>query len=195
MCVHLLLVVPHRRLCHRAHVALVRLCGVGVVGRQDGRSGAHDGADGIVHGLALGLPYRRLQRGALGREGRGGLGQGDRGVLLEVVVVVGGCADDGTRLGGGVSRDEKKRSTCRTWPSLARSISGWLGGSTSLVEPMTGQRSATEEQEGRWVDWHTWAGGSGGHVDVGSGLWRVSIPCAAGRRCVLRVASLCCVVS
>jgi hypothetical protein len=100
---YLLLVVSHRRLCHGAHVALLRLGGVGVVGGQDGGRGAHDGADGVVHGLALGLLYGRLQRGALGREGRPGLGHGDGGMLVEVVVVVGGGADDGARLGEGVS--------------------------------------------------------------------------------------------
>lgn len=29
-----------------------------------------------------------------------------------------------------------------TWPSTARSTSGWLGGRTSFVEPMTGQAVA-----------------------------------------------------
>ena len=74
--VHLRLVVTHGRLGHRAHVALLRGAGIGVVGRQNGGSGSDDGADGVVHGLTLRLVDGVLQGGALGRDGGLGVGQG-----------------------------------------------------------------------------------------------------------------------
>lgn len=100
--VHLLLVVSDRCFCHRAHIALLRLCSVGMIGRQDRGSGSDHGADGVVHGLTLGLLDGALECWALGREGRLGLEDRDRGVLLEVVVVVGGGAYDRARLSGSV---------------------------------------------------------------------------------------------
>ena len=62
---------------------------------------------------------------------------------MEVVVVVGGGADDGAGLleGGSVEGLERRGGKC-TWPSWARSTSGWLGGRTELVDPMTGQAAA-----------------------------------------------------
>lgn len=92
---HLLLMMPHARLRNRTHVALLRLRRIRVIRRQNGRRGPDNGADGVVHGFALGLLKGGLQSWALGC---GGGGERDRGVLVEVVVVVGGGADDGAGL-------------------------------------------------------------------------------------------------
>jgi hypothetical protein len=53
--------------------------------------GADDGAQRVVHVLGLGLLDCVLERGARCCCGRVG---GDRGVRVQVVVVVGGCAYD-----------------------------------------------------------------------------------------------------
>lgn len=70
-----------------------------MVGRKDCGSGSDDGADGVVHGLALGALDCALERGALSREGRLGLRDGDCGVFGKVVVMVGGSAYDWASLG------------------------------------------------------------------------------------------------
>jgi len=84
-----------------AHVTFLCVCCAWVVGREDGGDGADDGAQGIVHRLALGLVENLLQSRAfqsiiraLGRRG------GDAGMLVEVVVVVGRRAYDGADLAG-----------------------------------------------------------------------------------------------
>lgn len=139
MRVHLLLMMTHARLRNRTHVALLRLRRIRMIRRQDGRRGPDNGADGVVHGFALGLLEGGLQGGALGC---GGGGERDGGVLVQVVVVVGGGADDGAGLLEIVSGGEGGEGGKGTWPSWARSTSGWLGGRTELVEPMTGQAAA-----------------------------------------------------
>ena len=139
------LVMSHRRLSDRAHIALARLQHVRVVGRQHRGRGAHDGAQRVVELLGFGLLHGRLERGAGG--GFGAAQAGDGRVLVQVVVVVGGGAYDGALWWGALAcgsgardGDEEVVGGRRTvWPSLLRSTSGWFGGSTLLVVPMTGQ--------------------------------------------------------
>ena len=90
---NLVLVMSHRRLSDRAHIALARLQHVRVVGRQHRGRGAHDGAQRVVELLGFGLLHGRLERGAGG--GFGAAQAGDGRVLVQVVVVVGGGAYDG----------------------------------------------------------------------------------------------------
>jgi len=73
--------------------------GAGVVRRQDGSGRPDDGADLVIHLLALGLLHHLLQRRAGRGVGRGFvLGDGHVGMLVEVVMVVCRCADDGAFL-------------------------------------------------------------------------------------------------
>lgn len=94
---HLALVVANLGLRDRADRIVGLALGGGVVGRQDGGDGAHDGAHLVVHLLCLGLLDNVLQRGALQRVGRRGsfvlgvAGDRDRRVLGEVLVVVRLC--------------------------------------------------------------------------------------------------------
>jgi hypothetical protein len=142
---HLVLVMSHCRLSDRAHIALARIQHIGVVRRQHGGRGAHDRAQRVVELLGFGLLHGRLERRAGG--GFGAVQAGDGRVLVEVVVVVGGGAYDGAlRWGTSACGSDAKggdgeivggRRT--VWPSTLRSTSGWFGGSTLLVVPMTGQ--------------------------------------------------------
>ena len=143
----LVLVMSHRRLGDRAHIALARIHHIGVVGRQHGGRGAHHGAQRVVELLGFGLLHGCLERGAGG--GFGAVQAGDGRVLVQVVVVVGGGAYDGALWWGALAcgsgardgdEEEEVVGGRRTvWPSLLRSTSGWFGGSTLLVVPMTGQ--------------------------------------------------------
>lgn len=72
---NLLLVVSHARLRYGAHVTLLGLGGIGVVGRQNRGSCSDDRADSVIHGLALRLLNGALQGWAFGSDGR--LGGGD----------------------------------------------------------------------------------------------------------------------
>lgn len=89
----LVLMMTHRRLGDRAHIALARVQHIRVVGRQHGGGGAHDGAQRVVELLGFGLLHGGFERGAGG--GFGAAQAGDRRVLVQVVVVVGGGAYDG----------------------------------------------------------------------------------------------------
>ena len=74
---NLILMMPHRRLGHRTHVARARLQHIRMIGREDCCGGTDDGAEGIVHFLRLGLVDGRLEGGTLRcRAGIGG--DGDR---------------------------------------------------------------------------------------------------------------------
>lgn len=88
----LVLVVSNGRLGDRADILRPSLQHVGVVRREHSGCGAHDGAEGIVELLSLGLVDGGLQSGACGRFGR--VQSRNLWVLVEVVVVVGGCAYD-----------------------------------------------------------------------------------------------------
>jgi len=84
-----------------AQVTVLRICCAWVVGREDCGDGTDDRAQGIVHGLALGLVENLLQRRTFQSIIRAlGLRGGDAGVLVEVVVVVGRCAYNGADLTG-----------------------------------------------------------------------------------------------
>ena len=142
---NLVLVMSHRRLSDRAHIALARLQHIRVVGRQHGGRGAHDGAQRVVELLGFGLLHGRLERGA--GSGFGAVQAGDGRVLVQVVVVVGSGAYDralwwGALACGSGARDgngEIVGGSRTFWPSTLRSTSGWFGGSTLLVVPITGQ--------------------------------------------------------
>jgi hypothetical protein len=90
------LVMPHCCLGNRAHVALLCLEHVRVVGRQHCRRSAYNGTQSIVHSLGLRLVDDIvLERGTLGCScfvGR------DRGMRVQIVVVVSCCTYDGASL-------------------------------------------------------------------------------------------------
>jgi hypothetical protein len=142
---NLVLVMSHRRLSDRAHIALARIQHIGVIRRQHRGRGAHHGAQRVIELLGFGLLHGRLKRGAGG--GFGAVQAGDGRVLVEVVVVVGGGTYDGalrycaSACGSGARAVHREIvGGSRTfWPSTLRSTSGWFGGSTLLVVPMTGQ--------------------------------------------------------
>jgi hypothetical protein len=151
VCNNLVQVVSDGGFCDRADVALPGLEHVGVVGRKDGRSGANYRAQGVVHLLRVRLVDVGLEDGAL--RGCGG-GRGHGRVRGEVVVVVGGSAYNGALVGGqlvsytyDIGKDclEARvfgagyRGEHTFWPSFVKSTSGWFGGRTSVVVPMTGQ--------------------------------------------------------
>lgn len=91
---HLLLVMSNSSLCDRANIALLRVGGARVVWGQHGGRGSYHGADVVVHGLRLGLLHNILERRAGCGYGRCGIGEWDRGMLEEVVVVVGSGSHD-----------------------------------------------------------------------------------------------------
>jgi hypothetical protein len=89
MCDHFVQMMPNRRLCHWAHVARVCLEHIGVVGWENGCSGADDGAESVVHLLSFGVLHSVLEDGALGR---GGGGAGDGRMRGEIMVMVCCCS-------------------------------------------------------------------------------------------------------
>ncbi len=103
---HLLLVMLDGRLRHGADLPLIQ---GGVIRRQDGRGGPHDGTQAVVHGLGLVVALQALLEHRAGDRLVGGVHiRGDRhlGVLVQQVrVVVGGRADDGAGLPGLVEVD------------------------------------------------------------------------------------------
>jgi len=88
---HLILMVSHRRLGHRAHVASPRFQHIWVIRWQDSGRGADNRAQGVVHFLGLGVVDSRLERGALCCGCAVG---GDGRVRVQVVVMVGCCSYD-----------------------------------------------------------------------------------------------------
>lgn len=90
---NLVLVVANCRLGDRADVIRSSLQHVWMVWRKDRCSSANDGTKSIVELLGLRLQDSGLQRGAGGSLGV--VEAGDVWMLVEVVVVVGGCAYDG----------------------------------------------------------------------------------------------------
>lgn len=132
-----ILVVADCRLGDRADIASICLQHIRMVWWEDGGSGADDGAEGIIKLLCLGLVDSILEGGALGGCGRGDAGDG--GVLVEVVVVVCCCAYHGALRLLARERGNEGRRLHTVWPSILRSTSGWLGGRTWFVVPMTGQ--------------------------------------------------------
>jgi hypothetical protein len=91
VCGDLVLVVANGSLGNRANVLRASLQHVRVVRRQNRCRSANDGAESIIELLSLGLVHSLLEGGAGGGFVRR---LGDVGVLVEVVVVVGGCADN-----------------------------------------------------------------------------------------------------
>jgi hypothetical protein len=77
------------RLGDGAHVALVRLEHIWVVGWEDSSGSADNGAEGVVHLLSFRLVDALLEDGTLCRSSRG---RCDGWVRAEVVVVIGSRA-------------------------------------------------------------------------------------------------------
>lgn len=125
MRMHLGLMMSHARLRNRTHIALLCISCARVVWREYSRRGAYDRADGVVHGLCFRVLDCGLEDGAFGCGGGGCVR--DRGVLVQVVVVVCCCTYDGAGLGETlawrVEKGKRKGVLC-TWPSLVRSTSG-----------------------------------------------------------------------
>lgn len=88
----LVLVVADRSLGDRADLVRSSLEHIGMVGREYCGRGADHRAERVVELLSLGLLHSGLEGGTGG--GFGAAQAGDLGVLIEVVVVVGGCANN-----------------------------------------------------------------------------------------------------
>lgn len=104
MRMHFRLVMSDRRLGHRTHIVLLRIVCARVVRREYRRRSSNDGAYGVVHGLRFGVLDSGFEHRARGCDGGGGrssvgdAGVRDRGMLVEVVVVIGCCAYDRANL-------------------------------------------------------------------------------------------------